>query len=84
MSTPGKSADASFAMGLILGLLVGAGVVIVLSPEFRTQVNRVAQELGLSPGAGADGRVTAEQGREALLTEVAPPPHPLSATAETY
>ena len=83
MSTPGKQADASLVMGLVLGLLVGAAVVIVLSPEFRTQVNRVAQELGLNPGAGADGRVTAEQGRDALLKEVAPPPDPLSATVTT-
>jgi hypothetical protein len=81
MSAPGKSADASFAMGLVLGLLVGAGVVIVLSPQFRTQVNRVAQELGLN--TGADGRVAVEQGRATLLKEVAPPPDPLSATAET-
>jgi hypothetical protein len=81
MSAPGKSADASFAMGLVLGLLVGAGVVIVLSPQFRTQVNRVAQELGLN--TGGDGRVAVEQGRATLLKEVAPPPDPLSATAET-
>lgn len=81
MSAPGKSADASFAMGLVLGLLVGAGVVIVLSPQFRAQVNRVTQELGLS--AGADGRVAAEQGRNTLLKEVTPPPDPLSASADT-
>jgi hypothetical protein len=81
MSTPRKSADASFAMGLVLGLLVGAGVVIVLSPQFHTQANRVARELGLS--TGADGRVMAERGRDTLLKEVAPPPDPLSATAET-
>jgi hypothetical protein len=81
MSAPGKSADASFAMGLVLGLLVGAGVVIVLSPQFRAQINRVTQELGL--GAGADGRVTAAQGRDTLLKQVAPPPDPLSATANT-
>ena len=81
MSAPAKTADASFAMGLILGLLVGAGVVIVLSPQFRTQVNRVAQELGLS--TGADGRAAAQQGRDTLLKEVAPPPDPLSATAGT-
>lgn len=81
MSAPGKSADASLAMGLVLGLLVGAGIVIVLSPQFRTQVNRVAQELGLSTGTG--GRDAAEQGRDSLLKEVAPPPNPLSATSTT-
>jgi hypothetical protein len=81
MSAPGKSADASLAMGLVLGLLVGAGVVIVLSPQFRTQVHRVAQELGLS--TGADGHAVAEQGRDTLLKEVAPPPDPLSATVTT-
>ena len=81
MSAPGKSADASLAMGRVLGLLVGAGIVIVLSPQFRTQVNRVAQELGLSTGTG--GRDAAEQGRDSLLKEVAPPPDPLSATSTT-
>ena len=81
MSAKDKSADASFAMGLVLGLLVGAGVVIVLSPQFRAQANRVAQELGLNTGAG--GHATAQQGRDTLLKEVAPPPDPLSATAGT-
>ena len=81
MSAPGKPADASLAMGLVLGLLVGAGIVIVLSPQFRTQLDRVAQELGLS--TNADGRGAAEQGRATLLKEVAPPPDPLSATSTT-
>ncbi|MGI8588486.1 MAG: hypothetical protein ACR2M0_12500 [Chloroflexia bacterium] len=76
MSQQPSQSDASFAGGLVFGLLVGAALVIVLSPEFRAKVSSTAQDLGIyTPQTDLPA---AEQKSEQLLSGVAPPADPLS------
>ncbi|MDQ2805846.1 MAG: hypothetical protein M3Z04_02815 [Chloroflexota bacterium] len=71
-------ADASLLNGLILGVVVGAGLVILLSPEVRGRIQAFAQEQGLGPSA-AD-LASADAQRDAVLQRVAPPPDPLGSS----
>ena len=67
--------DASLLNGLLLGLAVGAALVILLSPEVRSRIHTFAQEQGLGPSAEA--LASADAQRDAVLQRVAPPPDPL-------
>lgn len=70
--------DASLINGLLLGLAVGAALVILLSPEVRGRIQLFAQAQGLGPSATA--LATADAQRDAVLQRVAPPPDPLSSS----
>ncbi len=70
--------DASLLTGLLLGLAVGAALVILLSPEVRSRIQMFAQEQGLGPSAV--DLTTADAERDAVLQRVAPPPDPLGST----
>ncbi len=72
--------DASLLNGLILGLVIGAGLVILLSPEVRSRIQSFAEEQGLGPSAAA--LATADAQRDEVLQRVAPPPDPLGSTNE--
>jgi len=65
--------DASFVTGLLIGVLAGAALVLILTPEVRAQVQDLARQAGLTPGGAATApRAHAER----ILTVVAPPPDP--------
>ena len=76
MSAPARDSDTSLTIGLILGLLVGAALVIVLSPEFRARIDTALRDLGVDTGAPALN--TALEVRDEVLSRIAPPPDPLS------
>lgn len=81
MSRQPSQSDASFAGGLVFGLLVGAALVIVLSPEFHAKISNAAQDLGIyTPQADLPA---AERKSEQLLSGVAPPADPLSSADST-
>lgn len=69
------SSDASFVTGLLLGLVAGAALVVVLTPEFRTQVRTLAAQMGVDD---AGEIAQAAQARDEVLSQVAPPPDPRS------
>ena len=81
MSAPPRDSDTSLINGLIIGLLAGAALVIVLSPEFRARIDTALRDLGVETGAPALN--TALEVRDEVLSRVAPPPDPLSSSATT-
>ena len=78
MSAPARDSDTSLINGLIFGLIAGAALVIVLSPEFRARIDTALRDLGVDTGAPALN--AALDVRDEVLSRVAPPPDPLSAT----
>ena len=76
MSAPPRDSDTSLINGLIFGLLAGAALVIVLSPEFRARIDTALRDLGVDTAAPALN--TALDVRDEVLSRVAPPPDPLS------
>ncbi|HUS17082.1 MAG TPA: hypothetical protein VM536_18950 [Chloroflexia bacterium] len=77
MSTRQDSSDPSLINGLLLGLLAGAGLVLVGSPLVRDRVNQVAEDFGLRTTPTASQLATADHARDEILHRVAPPPDPL-------
>ncbi|HMA36399.1 MAG TPA: hypothetical protein VKY74_18225 [Chloroflexia bacterium] len=81
MSRPAREADASFGDGLLLGLLVGAGLVLVLSPAVRSRVLSTAQQFGLDTTPPSRDPAAALAAGDAGLPRVAPPADPLGSTS---
>jgi hypothetical protein len=79
MSARPRDSDTSLVNGLIFGLIAGAALVIVLSPEFRARIDTALRDLGVD--TGPPGLSTALEMRDDLLGRVAPPPDPLSSAA---
>jgi hypothetical protein len=81
MSASPRDSDTSLINGLIFGLIAGAALVVVLSPEFRARIDTALRDLGVDTGAPALS--TALDMRDEALSRVAPPPDPLSSSATT-
>jgi hypothetical protein len=77
MSAQRDTGDASLINGLLLGLIAGAGLVLVTSPLVRDRVNRAAEDLGIRTTPTAGELAAADRARDEILQRVAPPPDPL-------